>query len=77
MAHYKVWDSDSGNLLGVYPNEDSALAMIYAGVVEDGPSLWQRVGLLKMGDSEGEDQLIAEGEAPIALTNPLIPVQRT
>jgi len=38
---------------------------------------WQSVGLLKIGDSEDEDQLIAEGEALIALTHSRTPVRRS
>lgn len=76
MAQYELWDSTTGNLLGVYEDEDSALAMIHASLTKDGSDLWHDVGLLKVGDTEDEDELIAEGEALIDRARPRTQARR-
>jgi hypothetical protein len=67
MTLYELWDVDGGNMLGVYPDEATALAEIRAGVREDGAEAWATVGLLRVDEQPGNAQRIAEGEALIAL----------
>lgn len=76
MAQYELWDSNTGNLLGVYEDEDSALAMIHASLTADGAGLWRDVGLLKVGDTACEDELIAEGEELIDRARPRTQARR-
>lgn len=66
MTKFELWDADTANLIGVYPDEASARAIIREGVERGGPTPWRGVGLLRIGDSEEDDALIAESDELIA-----------
>ena len=67
MVKYELWDSETANRLGVYPDEAAALAEVRESLDEDPPDLWQSVGLLRIADVAADDALIAEGDELIAL----------
>ena len=63
---YELWDLETGNCLGAYPDETTALAEVRAGVRDDGVAAWASVGLLHRGDGTAETAAIAEGSELIA-----------
>lgn len=67
MVKFELWDSETANRIGVYPDEAAALAEVRDSLNEDGPDLWQGVGLLKIADLAADDALVAEGDDLIAL----------
>lgn len=64
---YELWDLAVGNLMGVYPSQEAALAEVRDGVRDDGAAAWHDVGLRVAADSPAESQRIAIGDELIAL----------
>ena len=62
---YELWDVETGNCLGVYPDEGSALAEVRAGLRANGAAAWASVGPLRRGAGAEETTAIAEGNALI------------
>lgn len=60
---YELWDTESGNCLGAYPDEAAALADVREGIQRDGRETWSEVSLLHASTSESEAALLAEGAA--------------
>ena len=58
---YELWDGETRNLLGTYPSEEAALAVVRNTVRKHGPGA---VASLFLGreDSTGRSTLIAEGD---------------
>lgn len=65
-AEYELWDLEAGNCIGAYPDEQTALAEVRAGVREDGREVWSQIGLLWAGEHPEDVRRIAEGEALLA-----------
>ena len=59
---YELWDGDTRNLLGTYPSEEAALAVIRSLLQKHGPGA---VAGLFLGreDEAGRSTLIADGTA--------------
>lgn len=59
---YELWDSETRNLLGTYPSEEAALAVIRSLLQKHGPGA---VASLFLGreDETGRSTLIADGNA--------------
>ena len=59
---YELWDNETRNLLGTYPSEETALAVIRSLLQKHGPGA---VASLFLGreDEAGRSTLIADGNA--------------
>ncbi|HEY8601599.1 MAG TPA: hypothetical protein VIL85_24445 [Thermomicrobiales bacterium] len=64
---YELWDLTVGNLMGVYPSQEAALAEVRGGVRDDGAAAWRDVGLRVAADSPEESRQIAIGDGLIEL----------
>jgi len=75
MKIYELWDFESGNRLGEYPDQVSALAYIKEDIAQGKAHLRRASALLAL-DEHGEEELVAKGEALIALAGRGGPVGR-
>ena len=64
---YELWDLESGNLIGSYPDEATALAQVREGVSSDGTDLWREVGMLRIGERPEDAARVAVGDELLAL----------
>lgn len=60
-APYELWDTETGNCLGAYADEATALADVREGMLRDGREAWAEVGLFVTGTGEKKAELLAEG----------------
>lgn len=67
---YELWDLAAGNLMGMYPSEEGALAEVRAGIRDDGAEAWRTVGLRVVAADNTTSRTIATGDALIALASP-------
>ncbi len=66
MKTYELWDFGSGNRLGEYPDQASALAFVRDDLRLGKANLWRESALLAL-DEDDNEETIAEGDALIAL----------
>ena len=66
MKTYELWDFGSGNRLGEYPDQGSALAFVENDIEHGRAELWKDGALLALDESDNEET-IAEGDALITL----------
>jgi hypothetical protein len=62
---YELWDVETGNLIGYYPDEAAAFLAIREGVNDDGLEHWGPVTLLRV-EPDGQHVAIAQGAALVA-----------
>ena len=63
---YELWDTESGNLLAVYPTRRAALTFMKTVVTEDGQPAVEQWELFEMQEGERAES-IAYGEALVVL----------
>lgn len=76
MQTYELWDFASGNRLGEYADRESALIFIKEDIEQGKAHLWHSGALLAF-DERDTEELIAEGDALIALALASPPPRRT
>lgn len=65
---FELWDTESGNLLAVYPSRSAALTFVKTVVSEDGRQAVEQWELFEMQDGERAES-IAYGERLAALAS--------
>lgn len=62
MATYELWEMRSGNLVGSWPAEAEALAVVREALARHGAELVASLSLLSE-DAQGDTAVVAEGAA--------------
>jgi hypothetical protein len=62
---YELWDTESGNLIADYDDEDAALRAVRAGVNDEGPASWETIELVRV-EPGGMRTPLAQGTALVA-----------
>ncbi len=70
---YELWDTETGNLIADYTDEDAALRAVRAGVSDEGPASWAAIELVRV-ESGGRRAPIAQGVDLVGLA--LAPLNR-
>lgn len=62
MTTYELWEMRSGNLVGSWPAEAEALAVVREALARHGPEFVASLSLLSE-DTQGDTTVVAEGAA--------------
>ena len=63
---FELWDTESGNLIAVYPSKSAALRFLKTVIEEDGEDAVEQWELFEMRDGEHTES-VAFGEQLVAL----------
>lgn len=68
MRHrYELWDTESSNLIGTYPNELTALRIVRMAVHAHGPNAFATIALGREDSRTGDFAPVAQGEQLVRL----------
>ena len=59
---YELWDTETGNLIADYADEDAALRAVRAGINDEEPGAWEAIELVRV-EPDGQRAPIAQGAA--------------
>ena len=62
---YELWDTEAGNLMADYTEEDAAIQAVRVGVDDDGLAHWSTVALVRV-EPDGARSSIAQGAALVS-----------